>query len=124
MDSTREHEQSRDVTIFGDRSQVHGTVSGPVTILVQGKYQGRAECAHLVVTRQGEMIADNETEELEVWGTLKGFTRTQRALCRKSAVIEGFIMANAIALEPGVTVEGGIAFPRDAEEKDEGKEGS
>ncbi len=124
MTSTREHEQTLDVTVFGGRSSVHGTVSGPVTILIQGKYQGRVECSQLVVTRQGELSADSRVEELEVWGTLKGFTRTQRALCRKSAVIEGFVMADAIALEPGVTFEGGIAFPHYTEDGDEGKKDS
>ena len=51
-------------------------------------------------------------KKLRNLGTLAGFTRTEKVICRSSCRITGIIMSNGIAIEPGTTFEGGLTFPQ------------
>ncbi|HSV32038.1 MAG TPA: polymer-forming cytoskeletal protein [Atribacteraceae bacterium] len=119
MDSTEEHKPLPDVAIFGDRVKTNGHFSSRGMVMIQGQHRGSMDCETIVVTRQGFLEADTVGETMEVWGTLGGFAQVRRVLCKKSATLTGYIMASAIALEPGVRVERGFAFPLFLEEENE-----
>ena len=61
---------------------------------------------------------------MEVWGEVNGFSRVKKVICRKTSRIGGCIMGGGIALEPGVVIEGALAFEKAEDVENEGKESS
>ena len=122
MSSTRNEEQ--ELAIVGGQSKIRGSFQGGNFLIVEGEFAGSIQCQELVITRRGKIEAWVEVENMEVWGEVNGFSRVKKVICRKTSRIGGCIMGGGIALEPGVVIEGALAFEKAEDVENEGKESS
>ena len=122
MSSTKNEEQQ--LAIVGGQSKISGSFQGGDFLIVEGEFTGLIQCRELVVTRKGKIEAWVEVENMEVWGEVNGFSRVKKVICRKTSRIGSCIMGGGIALEPGVVIEGALAFEKAEDVENEGKESS
>ncbi|NLJ48239.1 MAG: polymer-forming cytoskeletal protein [Candidatus Atribacteria bacterium] len=112
MNLIKSHENVKDIAILGDQTRLDGHYQGEGTVMIQGEFHGSIDSMNIIITRHGQSNAFIQAKNLEIWGTLAGFTRTEKVICRSSCRITGIIMSNGIAIEPGTTFEGGLTFPQ------------
>lgn len=122
MSSTKNEEQQ--LAIVGGQSKISGSFQGGDFLIVEGEFTGLIQCRELVVTRKGKIEAWVEVENMETWGSIGGFSRVKKAVCRKTSRIGGCIMGGGIALEPGAIIEGSLAFEKVEDVENERKESS
>jgi len=112
MNLIKSHENVKDIAILGDQTRLDGHYQDEGTVMIQGEFHGSIESMNVIITRHGQSKAFIKAKSLEIWGTLDGFTRTEKVICRSTSRITGIIMSNGIAIEPGTTFEGGVPFPQ------------
>lgn len=112
-----------EVAIVGEHAKVRGSFRSGGTLIVEGEFDGLIQCPHLVVMKGGEVSGFVEAEDVEVWGTVEGFAKAGKMVCRKTARVLGCVMVRSAALEPGMVLEGAIVFARSEGDEDERKEG-
>lgn len=117
-------ESSLEVAIVGGHAKVRGSFRSDGTLIVEGEFNGSIQCPRLVVMEGGEVRGFVEVENAEVWGTVDGFARAGKMVCRRTARVLGCVMVRSAALEPGVVLEGAIVFAKPEGDEDEEKEGS
>lgn len=111
-----------DVAIVGEHAKVQGSFSSGGTLIVEGVFSGSIRCPHLVVMERGEVTGFVEVHNAEVWGTVGGFTKAQKMVCRRTSRVLGCMMVRSVALEPGMVLQGSIVFVKPEGDDDEGKE--
>lgn len=112
-----------EVAIVGAHAKIRGSFASNGTLIVEGVFSGSIQCPRLVVMEKGEVTGFVQVDNAEVWGTVGGFTRAGKMVCRKTARLVGCVMVQSVALEPGMVLEGAIVFARPEGDEDEGKEG-
>jgi len=119
MNLIKNNENVKNVTILGDQTHLEGHFQSDGTVMIQGEYHGSIDSQIVIITRHGHLKAFIRSKNLEIWGTLDGFARSEKVICRNTSQIKGIIMSNGIAIEPGTTFGGGLTFPQtgDSDEK-------
>ena len=115
MNLIKSHENVKDVSILGDQTHLNGHYQSDGTIMIQGEFRGSIDSEKVIITRHGQSNASIQAKNLEIWGTLEGFARTEKAICHSSCRIMGIIMSNGICIEPGTTFGGGLIFPQNGD---------
>ncbi|MCX7730979.1 MAG: polymer-forming cytoskeletal protein [Candidatus Caldatribacterium sp.] len=116
-------ENTPEVAIVGEWARIRGSFTSNGTLIVEGILNGSVRCPRLVVMEKGEVTGFIQVGDAEVWGTVGGFARAGKMVCRRTARLLGCVMVQSVALEPGVVVEGTIVFTKPEGDDDEGKEG-
>ena len=115
MNLIKSHENTKDITILGDKVQMDGHFQSDGTVMIQGVFHGSLDSMNVIITRHGKSKALIQSKSLEIWGSLEGFARSEKVICRSTSQIQGIIMSNGIAIEPGTMFGGGLIFPQTGE---------
>ena len=115
MNLIKNKETVKDVAILGDLTHFNGHFQSEGTIMIQGEYAGSIDSDSVIITRHGKINAFIRSKNLEVWGVLDGFVRSEKVVCRSTSQINGIIMSCGIAIEPGTVFGGGLTFPQTGE---------
>ncbi|MEN3202339.1 MAG: polymer-forming cytoskeletal protein [Atribacterota bacterium] len=116
-------ENTPEVAIVGEHAKVRGSFVSNGTLIVEGVFNGSIQCPRLIVMERGEVAGLVQADDVEVWGTVEGFTRAGKIVCRKTARVLGCVMVQSAALEPGVVLEGAIVFVKSEGDENEGEKG-
>lgn len=116
-------ENTSEVAIVGEHAKVQGSFVSNGTLIVEGVFNGSIRCPRLVVMERGEVAGLVQVDDAEVWGTVGGFTRAGKIICRRTARVLGCVMVQSAALEPGMVLEGAIVFVKSEGDENEGEKG-
>lgn len=101
---------------IGKSVVIKGELSGSEDLYIDGTVEGSIQLQgnNLVIGPNGHVHADVNAKGVEIQGTLEGnIHATDCAELRKSAVIQGDIVTQRIAIEDGAYFKGKVEVQRD-----------
>ncbi|MDO5685949.1 MAG: polymer-forming cytoskeletal protein [Neisseria sp.] len=96
-------------TIIGEQCAIHGDLSSPQSVKIDGKIEGNVIAKGCVIIGEKAVIkGDIESQELVMYGQLNGNIRAKTVQLKNSAKILGSIATESLQIEPGAVYQGNV----------------
>lgn len=93
-------------SIVSENTKIIGNILSDGIIHVDGNVEGDVSCDELIIGIKGSVSGAITTNNLQLYGTLKGKALVDNLFIAKSAKLVGDAVHNTIAIEPGAYIDG------------------
>ena len=93
-------------SIVSENTKIIGNILSDGIIHVDGHVEGDVSCDELIIGIKGSVSGAITTNNLQLYGTLKGKALVDNLFIAKSAKLVGDAVHNTIAIEPGAYIDG------------------
>lgn len=93
-------------TIVGANAKIKGDIISDGILQIDGQVKGDVTCSELVIGLKGCVEGCVTTQDMQLYGTLKGKAIVDNLYVSKTAKLIGDATHNSIAIEPGAYIDG------------------
>lgn len=93
-------------TIIGSNATIKGDIISDGILQIDGQVEGDVECSELVIGLKGSVSGCVKTQNMQLYGVLKGKAFVDDLFVSKTAKLIGDATHNSIAIEPGAYIDG------------------
>ena len=93
-------------SIVSENTKVIGNIVSDGIIHIDGHVEGDVSCDELIIGIKGAVCGSITTNNLQLYGALKGKALVDNLFIAKSAKLIGDAVHNTIAIEPGAYIDG------------------
>lgn len=93
-------------TIISANTLIKGDVISDGILHVDGQIQGDVSCLELVIGTKGCVAGCVKTQNMHLYGTLRGKAIVDNMFVSKTAKLIGDVTHNSLAIEPGAFIDG------------------
>jgi cytoskeletal protein CcmA (bactofilin family) len=104
--SADQERSSRPISTIGRDLLIIGNVMAKGEIQLEGQVQGDISCASLIVGESSQLEGGVVAEDVVIRGRLKGSVRALRVTLQSKCNVEGDLVHQSLAIEPGAMFEG------------------